>query len=124
MIETSAVPTISRTELLSRLDRGYDFVLVEVLSMAAYDQARLPGAINLPLDRLTELAATLLPDKTSEIVIYGAGPNCTLTKDAARELSELGYQNVRDYPGGKQDWYEAGLRIEVINNSREPRKAA
>jgi rhodanese-related sulfurtransferase len=45
-------------------------------------------------------------------------------RTAAQELTELGYQNIRDYVGGKQDWFEAGLRIEVINSSREPRKAA
>lgn len=123
MKQMSTVPTISRAELLSRLDRGYDFVLVEVLSAAAYEEARIPGAISLPLDRLTELAATMLPDKTMEIVIYGAGPRCTRAKDAWRELSEMGYHNVRDYVGGKQDWFEAGLRIDVIGNSREPRKA-
>lgn len=122
MEDASRVATISRTELVERLDRGGDFVLVEILSTSAYDQARLPGAINLPHDRLTELAATLLPDKTIEIVIYGAGPKCTDAQSAARELSDLGYQNVRDYAGGKQDWHEAGLRIEVINNSRQPRK--
>lgn len=106
------------------MDRGSDFVLVEILSRAAYDQAHLPGAINLPLDRLTELAATLLPDKTIDIVIYGASPKCVKAQNAARELSNLGYQNVRDYADGKQDWFEAGLRIEVINNSRQPRKTS
>jgi rhodanese-related sulfurtransferase len=124
MRETTGVPTISRNELLDRLDRRYDFILVEILSPAAYDQARLPGAINLPVDQLAELAATLLPDKTKDIVIYGAGPKCNSAMNAARELSEMGYQNVCDYAGGKQEWFEAGLRIEVINNSREPRKTS
>ena len=118
------IPTISRTELVEYLDTGCNFVLAEILSTTAYDQARLPGAINLPVDRLPELAAALLPDKTIEIVIYGAGPNCTQATSAARELTELGYLNIRDYVGGKQDWFEAGLRIEVINNSRDPRKTA
>jgi rhodanese-related sulfurtransferase len=77
----------------------------------------------MPLERLSELAAALLPDKTVEIVTYGAGPKCICAQNAARELLDLGYQNVRDYAGGKQDWFDAGLRIEVINNSREPRKA-
>jgi rhodanese-related sulfurtransferase len=124
MKEMHRIPTISRTELVEYLDRGCNFVLVEILSTTAYDQARLPGAINLPVDRLPELAAALLPDKTIEIVVYGAGPRCTQAKSAARELTELGYLNIRDYVGGKQDWFEAGLRIEVINSSRDPRKAA
>ena len=31
---------------------------------------------------------------------------------AARELAALGYTNVRDYAGGKQEWMEAGLPVE------------
>ena len=31
-------------------------------------------------------------------------------KDAER-LTALGYANVRKYPGGKQDWIEAGLEV-------------
>lgn len=116
------IPTISRNELVERLDQGCDFALVETLPPTAFDQARLPGAINLPPDRISELAATILPDKTKEIIVYGASPTCLDSQNAARELGELGYANVRNYAGGKQDWCEAGLRIEVINNSRQPRK--
>ena len=124
MKEFCTIPTISRTELVERLDTGCNFVLVEILATTAYDQARLPGAINMPVGQMAELAAALLPDKTVEIVIYGAGPRCMQAKTAARELTELGYTNIRDYVGGKQDWFEAGLRIEVINHSKDPRKFA
>jgi 3-mercaptopyruvate sulfurtransferase SseA len=27
-------------------------------------------------------------------------------------LAALGYANVRDYEGGKQDWVDAGLEVE------------
>ena len=108
------ISTISRNELIERLDQGCDFALVETLPSAAYHQARLPGAINLPLDQISELAATLLPDKTIEIVVYGASLTCLDSQNAARVLEALGYANVRNYAGGKKDWFDAGLRIEVI----------
>jgi rhodanese-related sulfurtransferase len=31
---------------------------------------------------------------------------------AVRELADMGYENVRDYEGGKEDWVEAGLLTE------------
>jgi len=31
---------------------------------------------------------------------------------AARELAEMGYTNVADYTGGKQDWIDAGYPTE------------
>ena len=39
--------TITREELKAKMDRGDDFVLLEVLSEQAYRRAALPGAIRL-----------------------------------------------------------------------------
>jgi len=66
--------TISRDELRMKIDRHDEFLLVETLPEAAYHHAHLPGAINLPPQKLAELAATLLPNKQAEIVIYCASP--------------------------------------------------
>ena len=108
------ITNITRNELIERLDSGCELALVEALPSTSYNQARLPGAINLPPDQISELAATLLPDKTAEIIVYSASLACLHSQEAANELGELGYQNVRNYAGGKKDWFEAGLRIEVI----------
>jgi rhodanese-related sulfurtransferase len=66
--------TISRDELKGKIDGGEDFILVETLPSVAYHHAHLPGAINLPPDRVGELAPQLLPDKSAEIVVYCASP--------------------------------------------------
>ena len=67
------VRTISREELQNKIKRGDKFQLVETLPKVAYDHAHLPGAINLPPDEVKD-AATLLPDKTAEIVVYCTSP--------------------------------------------------
>ena len=66
--------TITREELKGKMDRGETFTLVETLSPVAYEHAHLPGAINLPPDRVRELAPNLLPDKSAEIIVYCASP--------------------------------------------------
>ena len=68
------VTTISRVELKLRIDRRDKVLLVETLPRTAYQHAHLPGAINLPPDQTTQLASTLLPDKTADIVVYCAKP--------------------------------------------------
>jgi hypothetical protein len=68
------VQTISREELKAKIDRHDPFILAEVLAPGQYERAHLPGAVNLPPDRVTALAATLLPDKHQEIVVYCGGP--------------------------------------------------
>lgn len=66
--------TISRDELKQKIDRGDDFVLMETLAPAAYEQAHLPGSVNVPLEKLRELAPELAPEKDAEIVVYCASP--------------------------------------------------
>ena len=59
--------TISREELKEKIERGDDFVLLEVLSEASYSRAHLPGAIRF---QDMDLIPDLLPDKTTEVVAY------------------------------------------------------
>jgi rhodanese-related sulfurtransferase len=61
------VKTISREDLKEKIDRGDDFVLLEVLSEESYDRAHLPGAVRFQ-DR--GLIPNLMPDKTTEVVAY------------------------------------------------------
>jgi rhodanese-related sulfurtransferase len=68
------VATISRDDLKGKIDRGDEFILVETLPEVAYQHEHLPGAINLPPDRVRELAPQLLPDKGAEIIVYCASP--------------------------------------------------
>jgi rhodanese-related sulfurtransferase len=66
--------TVSREELKGKIDRGEGFILVETLPEVAYKHERLPGAVNLPPDRVRELAPGLLPDKGAEIIVYCSSP--------------------------------------------------
>ena len=68
------VPTISRDELMRKIDLQDHFLLVETLPATAYHHAHLPGAINLPPDQIDKAAPQLLPDKHVEIVVYCASP--------------------------------------------------
>jgi rhodanese-related sulfurtransferase len=61
------VKTIGREDLKEKIERGDDFVLLEVLSESSYNRAHLPGAIRFQ-DR--GMIPDLLPDKTAEVVAY------------------------------------------------------
>jgi rhodanese-related sulfurtransferase len=105
------VPTITRDEVQRRLADG-NVTLVEALPASNYEDAHLPGAINLPHDEVDTLAPALLPDKQAEIVVYCANQACANSGIAVTRLMELGYTNVRGYEAGKQDWIDAGLATE------------
>jgi rhodanese-related sulfurtransferase len=62
--------TISTKELKTKLDRKDAIKLVETLAPERYREAHIPGALNIPPDKIKELAPQLLPDKDAEIVTY------------------------------------------------------
>lgn len=64
------IATISREQLKEKMEQGEDFVLIETLPNFAYLHGHLPGAINIPPDKVTQLAAVLIPDKRKEIIVY------------------------------------------------------
>ena len=106
------VTAISRDEMKAKLDRGQGIVVVEALGPAYFEEAHLPGALNLPHDQVDELAPRLIPDKDTEVVVYCSNLACQNSVTASRRLVQLGYRNVLEYEAGKQDWIEAGLPVE------------
>lgn len=105
-------PTITREELAQAIADG-GVTVVEALPPMYFADAHLPGAINLPHDRVRELAPALLPDRDAAIVVYCANTPCQNSGIATRELIAMGYRDVREYAEGKQDWVEAGLSVET-----------
>jgi rhodanese-related sulfurtransferase len=62
--------TISTDELKAKLDRKKNITVVETLAPERYREAHIPGALNIPPDKIKELAPQLLPRKDAEIVTY------------------------------------------------------
>jgi len=104
--------TIDRVTLNQLLQSEHAPVLVEALPEKYYRDWHLPDARHLPHDEVQLRAVTVLPDKSVPVVVYCASRTCQNSHIAAALLVRLGYTDVSVYPGGKQDWSEAGLPIE------------
>ncbi len=102
---------ITRDEVKEAVDNG-TAILVEALPREHYDKEHLPGALNLPHDRVDELVSSVLPDKDATVIVYCANGPCANSGIAARRLTDLGYTDVADYELGKEDWFAAGLPLE------------
>ena len=100
--------TIGRDELRAKLDRRDDFKLVMALSEWAFNEAHIPGSINVTSPAL---AAEEL-NRDDEIVVYCSDEACIASQIAYRALIEDGYRHVRRYPGGLSDWQDAGYPLE------------
>jgi rhodanese-related sulfurtransferase len=61
--------TITTKDLKAKLDRK-QITVVETLAPERYREAHIPGAVNIPPERIKELAPQVLPNKNAEIVTY------------------------------------------------------
>lgn len=99
--------TITKEELKDKLDDN-DLILIEVLSEEKYKDEHIKGAINIPLKKIGMEARERF-NKDDLIVVYCSNYDCSASPTAAKKLTDMGFENVYDYEGGKKEWKEAGL---------------
>ena len=66
--------TVTLDELKHLIKEKGRFYLIEAQAPMMYEDTHLPGALNLPPNRVAELAPRILPDKDAQIVVYCSGP--------------------------------------------------
>jgi rhodanese-related sulfurtransferase len=97
----NANQTMKYEELQNKLNAQENFVLLDVRTQEEFDAGHIASAILLPYDEIALKAATVLPDKEKEIVLYcRSGRRSAIAKKA---LVELGYKDVEDF-GGINRW--------------------
>jgi molybdopterin/thiamine biosynthesis adenylyltransferase/rhodanese-related sulfurtransferase len=94
------VPTITATELKTKIDRNDKFVLVDVREPFEYDISRIPGSKLIPLGELPARLSEL--DSADEIVLH-----CKVggrSAKALRILQEAGFRKLNNLHGGITAW--------------------
>ena len=100
---------LARKELLSRVKQGL-VTIIDVRPAAEYAAGHVPGAINMPLNKLEDNLDALHSDQ--EIVAYCRGPHCVLAFDAVEKLRKKGFKASR-LEDGFPEWKVAGLPVET-----------
>jgi len=95
-------------ELLERAKSGLVTVL-DVRPAEEYAAGHLPGAINVPVERLEGYLSKL--PKKREVVAYCRGPYCLMSFDAVARLRKRGFK-ARRLENGFPEWRAAGLPVE------------
>ena len=83
------------------MDSQEDYIILDVRTQDEFDESRIPGAILIPHDEVTEKAEDLLTNKEQLILVYCRSGR--RSKLAAEALVELGYTNIKEF-GGIIDW--------------------
>ena len=66
-------PIVDAEQLKSRLQGKQKVVLIDARPEEEYQQAHIPGAVNIRSDRIKDEAARLPKDKTAPIIFYCRG---------------------------------------------------
>jgi rhodanese-related sulfurtransferase len=106
---------ITKDELRRKLERGDDFKLVMTLHRHAFQAKRIPTSLHF--ETVGEALTAL--DPADEIVVYCSNAYCASSIYAYRVLERQGYGRLRRYPGGVDEWEEAGLPVESGPADRE-----
>jgi adenylyltransferase/sulfurtransferase len=91
---------IDAQEVKSKLDRGDDFVLIDVREPHEYQIARIPGARLIPLGELPKRLSELNPD--ADIVAHCKSG--ARSQKAVDLLKKNGFKHVRNMTGGILAW--------------------
>lgn len=103
--ELDAVPA---REVLRRLKNGLVTVL-DVRPAEEFASGHLPGAINVPVDKLETYLAKL--PRRKEVIAYCRGPYCLMSFEAVQKLRKRGFKAKR-LADGFPEWRAAGLPVE------------
>ena len=106
--DRGALEPVLAEELLARAKKGLVTVL-DVRPREEFEAGHLPGAVNIPMDRLESELARL--PKKREVVAYCRGPYCLMSFDAVLKLRQRGWK-ARRLHEGYPEWKAAGLPIE------------
>ncbi len=91
-------------DIKTRIDRGEQFVLIDVREESEYAKDHLPGSIHLGKGIIERDIETRVPDPNSLMILYcGGGFRSAL---AADNLQKMGYKNVISMDGGIREWRE------------------
>ena len=96
-------------DVKARLDRGENFLLVDVREESEYAKDHLPKAIHLGKGIIERDIEERVPDLDAPVVLYcGGGYRSALAADS---LKKMGYTNVLSMDGGIRGWREKSFPL-------------
>jgi rhodanese-related sulfurtransferase len=99
---------------------GKGAVVLNVLGEKAYEEVHIKGSFNIPLKGKSDDEFTAIVEKQfgkdKLIITHCSNLGCTAGPRAASILKNKGFK-AEDYPGGIEDWNNAGLPVDVTKTA-------
>ncbi|MGM0585707.1 MAG: rhodanese-like domain-containing protein [Pseudomonadota bacterium] len=121
MSPAEGVTTIGQLELIAAL-QDPETVVIDSRTRDWFDGGTIPGAVNMPYDRITERLADLgcelgfdgwECENAKAVALFCNGPWCGQSPTAIRAMINEGYppEKISYYRGGMQVWRLLGLTV-------------
>lgn len=95
-------PLISADELLTKLEKKQNVIVLDVRSAGEFSEGHVPTAVNIPYDEIKEKAGKHIKNKEQQIVVYcRSGYRASKAETA---LADLGYSNILHLDGDMLGW--------------------
>jgi rhodanese-related sulfurtransferase/DNA-binding HxlR family transcriptional regulator len=98
---------VAAADLLKRVKQKLVTVL-DVRPAEEYAAGHIPGAINVPVEKLESFVSRV--PKRKEVVAYCRGPYCLMSFEAVEKLRKRGFR-ARRLENGLPEWRAAGLPV-------------
>lgn len=86
-------------------------VFVDARSAAHFRRGHIPGAVNIPINRIVMHISDLPIDKETPLITYCGSITCPNAYQLMHVLLGHGYQNVRFFPRGLRGWLSLGYPL-------------
>lgn len=105
------VRTVGELEVIEHIHAGLP--LIDTRREIFYRAGTIPGARNIPHERIAEAIDSI--DPYAVTVLFCNGPQCGATPEAVRTLLGEGHpaKSMLFYRGGIHDWTTLGLPLEI-----------
>lgn len=104
--------TLTSSELIRKMQKE-EVTIIDVRPEQEYKEGHIAGALNIPVEQLSEKLVQLPADR--EVVAYCRGPFCVFADEAVEILKEKGF-SARRLDEGFPEWMLEGLPVEYSNS--------
>jgi len=113
-------PQLALKEAIERFQKG-EAIFIDARSKKEYNKEHIKGAINLPMEHLTDILSlkrTIASD--TEIIIYSTDTNDEPKINLlAMTLKDIGFSNIKLFLPGFSEWKKSGLPVEIGNSKND-----
>jgi rhodanese-related sulfurtransferase len=111
-------PAVSLAETVEALTRN-DSIFLDARDPDFYALGHIPGAVNLPVHHFDRMFPGLREriEAAPSVIVYCDGGGCEASVELTEKLFLAGMDRVSVFPGGFQEWKEAGQPVEKRGGS-------